>query len=110
MRFVGEPIAAVLATTREEAEDIAERVEVEIEQTPPVVDARAGIAPGAATVHAEAPGNVIVEGRVKTPGFDAKVCGAQRGVSKSTSARGGRMRCRSSRAPRMPPGTRRAGA
>src|SRR5262245_31546787 len=33
VRFVGEPIAAVLARSREEAEDIADRVEVEIEQT-----------------------------------------------------------------------------
>ena len=80
VRFVGEPIAAVLAPTREEAEDIADRVEVEIEQTPPVVDARDGIAPGSAAVHAEAPGNVIVEGRVKTPGFDAKVAAAARRI------------------------------
>ena len=32
VRFVGEPIAAVVAPTREEAEDIADRVEVEIER------------------------------------------------------------------------------
>jgi carbon-monoxide dehydrogenase large subunit len=80
VRFVGEPIAAVLAASREEAEDIADRVEVEIEQTPPVVDARTGVAPGAAAVHAEAPGNVIVEGRVKTPGFDARAAAAARRV------------------------------
>src|SRR5262245_51765096 len=30
VRFVGEPIAAVVAASREEAEDIADRVEVEI--------------------------------------------------------------------------------
>ena len=76
VRFVGEPIAAVLAPTREEAEDIADRVEVEISEMPVVVDARAAIAPGAALVHDEAKGNVIVEGRVKTPGFDAKLAAA----------------------------------
>ena len=80
VRFVGEPIAAVLAPSREEAEDIAERIEVEIEQTTPVVDARDGVAPGAAVVHVEAADNVIVEGRVKTPGFDAKVAGAVRRI------------------------------
>src|SRR5262249_60696124 len=34
VRFVGEPIAAVVAATREEAEDVADRVEVTIEETP----------------------------------------------------------------------------
>jgi carbon-monoxide dehydrogenase large subunit len=80
VRFVGEPIAAVLAPSREQAEDLAERIEVEIEQTSPVVDARDGVAPGAAVVHVEAADNVIVEGRVKTPGFDAKVAGAARRI------------------------------
>ena len=42
VRFVGEPIAAVVASTREEAEDIADRVEVEIEEMPAVVDAPRG--------------------------------------------------------------------
>ena len=80
VRFVGEPIAAVLAPTREEAEDIADRVEVEISERPVVVDARAALAPGAALVHDEAKGNVIVEGRVKTPGFDAKLAAAHKRV------------------------------
>ena len=40
VRFVGEPIAAVVAESEEEAEDIADLVEVEIEETPPLVDAR----------------------------------------------------------------------
>jgi carbon-monoxide dehydrogenase large subunit len=71
VRYVGEAIAAVLADSAEAAEDIADRVEVEIAETEPVVDARAAIAQGAPVVHAEAPTNVIVEGRVKTPGFDA---------------------------------------
>ena len=43
VRFVGEPIAAVVASTREEAEDIADRVEVEIEEMPAVVGARAAL-------------------------------------------------------------------
>src|SRR6185295_2159283 len=78
VRFVGEPIAAVPAASREEAEDVADRVEVEIEETPAVVDARAAVASGAPAVHREAPGNVVVEGRVKTPGFDAKTASAHR--------------------------------
>ncbi len=80
VRFVGEPIAAVVAPSREEAEDIADLVEIDIAQTPAIVDARAALAPGAPTVHASAPGNVVVEGQVKTPGFDAKLAGAQRRI------------------------------
>ena len=75
VRFVGEPIAAVVAASEEEAEDIADQVEVEIGETTPVIDAREALAPGAPRVHAEAPGNVIVEGRIKTPGFDARLGG-----------------------------------
>ena len=75
-----------------------------------MVDARAALAAGAPRVHGEAPGNVIVEGRVKTTGFDANDRGARTGGSRSTSARAGRTRCRWSRAPRMRPGTRPAGA
>jgi carbon-monoxide dehydrogenase large subunit len=80
VRFVGEPIAAVIAASREEAEDIAERVEVDIEETPAVVGTRAALASGALRVHGEAPGNVVVEGRVKTPGADGKFAAAQRRI------------------------------
>src|SRR5262245_61392065 len=38
VRFVGEPIAAVVASSREEAEDIADLVTMEIEETPADVD------------------------------------------------------------------------
>src|SRR6266542_6856211 len=51
VRFVGEPIAAVVAATPQEAEDLADLVEVEIEATPAVVDAPAALATGAAAVH-----------------------------------------------------------
>jgi aerobic carbon-monoxide dehydrogenase large subunit len=50
VRFVGEPVAAVVASTREEAEDIADLVTVEIEETPAVVDARAALGAGAPAV------------------------------------------------------------
>jgi carbon-monoxide dehydrogenase large subunit len=87
VRFVGEPVAAVIATSEEEAEDIVDLVEVEIEETPPVVDARAAIAGHATPVHVEAPANVIVEGRVKTPGFDAARAGAAHLVSVDVRSR-----------------------
>ena len=71
VRFTGEPIAAVVAASEEEAEDIADRVELEIDETMPVTDARAALEASAPQVHVEAPGNVILEGKVKTPDFDA---------------------------------------
>src|ERR1700681_4158799 len=80
VRFVGEPIAAVVAPTAQEAEDLADLVEVEIETTPAVVDASAALAPQAPLVHAEAAGNVVVEGRLKTPGCDAKIAAAHRRI------------------------------
>jgi carbon-monoxide dehydrogenase large subunit len=71
VRFVGEPIAAVVAASEEEAEDIADLATVTIAATAPLTDARAALAPGAPQIHAEAPGNLIVEAKFKTAEFDA---------------------------------------
>ena len=71
VRFAGELVAAVIAPSKAEAEDIADRVEVEIAPLAAVIDARGALAAGAPIVHSEAPANVIVEGRIKTPDFDA---------------------------------------
>jgi aerobic carbon-monoxide dehydrogenase large subunit len=87
VRFVGEPIAAVVAPSREAAEDIAEQVAVEIEETTPVVDALAALTEHAPLVHGGPRGNVIVEGRVRTPGFDAAVAAAARRVKVAIRSR-----------------------
>ena len=71
VRFVGELVAAVVAPSKEEAEDIADRVEVEITPLAAVTDARRALGADAPIVHPEAPANVIVEGQIKTPNFDA---------------------------------------
>ncbi len=71
VRFVGEAVAAVIAPSAAEAEDIAEQVDLIIEPTMPVVDALAALAPGTPQLHREAPGNVILEGKFKTADFDA---------------------------------------
>lgn len=70
VRFVGEAVAAVVATSEEEAEDIADLVEIDIEDAAALVDGRAAVAEGAPQLHAGVPGNVIVKAEVKTPGFD----------------------------------------
>ncbi|MGH9057155.1 MAG: xanthine dehydrogenase family protein molybdopterin-binding subunit [Acidimicrobiales bacterium] len=54
-RFVGEPIAAVLATTRSGAEAAAALVEVDYRELRPILDPLEALAPGADLVHAAAP-------------------------------------------------------
>ena len=71
VRFVGEAIAAVVAASEEIAEDVADLVDVTIDETAPVVDARDAIKPGAPQIHREAPGNIILEAKFKSPDFDA---------------------------------------
>ena len=70
VRFVGEAIAAAVAASEEEAEDIVDLVDVAIDETQPAVDAHDALKPGAPQIHEQAPGNVIVNAEVKTPGFD----------------------------------------
>ena len=69
VRFVGEPIAAIVASSDAEAEDIADAIEVEIEAQAAAIDARAALAADAPRVHSEVAGNVIVKGAVETPAF-----------------------------------------
>jgi CO/xanthine dehydrogenase Mo-binding subunit len=57
VRFVGEPIAAVVAPTNAAAEDLADAVEVEIEELPAVIDAREALKRGAPLVHDKVPSN-----------------------------------------------------
>ena len=71
VRYVGEPVAIAVASSEEAAEDLADLVDIDIDETAPLVDARDALADGAPQIHAEAPGNVILEGQVKTPGFDS---------------------------------------
>ncbi|HEV2956457.1 MAG TPA: xanthine dehydrogenase family protein molybdopterin-binding subunit [Xanthobacteraceae bacterium] len=75
VRFVGEAIAAVVAPSAAEAEDVVDLVEIMIGPGAPVIDAPAALAPGAPLVHDEVAGNVIVKGSVETPDF-AAVCAA----------------------------------
>jgi carbon-monoxide dehydrogenase large subunit len=61
VRYVGEPIAFVVAETMNQARDAAEAVVAEIESLPAVTDARAAAEPGAPVLHNEAPGNLILD-------------------------------------------------
>ncbi|WAC25610.1 xanthine dehydrogenase family protein molybdopterin-binding subunit [Ancylobacter sp. SL191] len=74
--FTGQAVAVAVAPSPAEAEDLADQVFIDIEPTEPVIDVDAALAPGAPVVHPEAPANVLVEGRLKTPGFDAAMAAA----------------------------------
>src|SRR5512145_1290565 len=59
--YAGQSVAAIVATTREQAVDAAELVQVEYEDLPCIVDARRAVEPGAPQVWPEATGNVAAE-------------------------------------------------
>lgn len=58
VRFVGEPLAIVIAESRYIAEDALADIAVEIEQLPAVVDLEAALEPGSALVHEDLRTNV----------------------------------------------------
>jgi 2-furoyl-CoA dehydrogenase large subunit len=58
VRFVGEPVVAVAAATRELARDAADLVEVEYEPLPVVVDARRALDPDAPVLHEDVGSNL----------------------------------------------------
>jgi carbon-monoxide dehydrogenase large subunit len=59
-RYVGEVVAMIVADSRARAEDALERIEVEWEPLPAVVDMVAGAEPGSPLVHADWGTNVAV--------------------------------------------------
>ena len=66
VRYVGDPVAVVVAQDRYIAEDALELVEVVYEDLPAVTDARAAMAADAPRLHDEVPGNVPADFEVDT--------------------------------------------
>jgi carbon-monoxide dehydrogenase large subunit len=64
VRFVGEPVALVVAETRAQAQDAAERIVVQYETLPAVTTASAALAAGAPVIAQEVPGNLCFDWRV----------------------------------------------
>jgi CO/xanthine dehydrogenase Mo-binding subunit len=79
-RFVGEPVAAVVAKTRETARDAAELVEVDYEPLPAVTDARRALDEDAPILHDEAGANLTWEGVYEWGDLDAAFAEADRVV------------------------------
>ncbi len=61
VRFVGDPVAFVVAETAAQARDAAEAVVLDIESLPAVTEARAATQPGAAVVFDDVPDNVCAD-------------------------------------------------
>jgi carbon-monoxide dehydrogenase large subunit len=61
VRFVGEPVACVVAETALQAKDAAELVELDIDELPAVTDPADASKPGAPRLHDEAPGNLALD-------------------------------------------------
>ncbi|WP_416798861.1 xanthine dehydrogenase family protein molybdopterin-binding subunit [Ciceribacter azotifigens] len=78
VRYVGEPIAVIVADSRAIAEDAAELIEIDFDQLPAVTDPAQAIMPGAEQIHAK--GNLAgrwsfdlgdVEGALRDAAFTA---------------------------------------
>jgi carbon-monoxide dehydrogenase large subunit len=78
VRCVGEPVAAVAARSRAEAEDAAELIDVAYEPLPAVLTAEHAVAPGATVIHPELGDNVIYATRLAAGNAAAAIAGAAR--------------------------------
>ncbi len=61
VRHVGDPIAAVVAESREQARDAAEAIEVDIDELPAVMDMKAALADGSTKVHDDLTSNLCYD-------------------------------------------------
>lgn len=61
VRFVGQEVALVVATSVLAAQDAVEAIEIEYRDLPAVVEAEAALAAGAPQLHADIPGNVAFD-------------------------------------------------
>src|ERR1700704_3476630 len=82
VRFAGEPVAAVVATSRVAAQTAAEAIEIDYKILPSVVDPLEATKPGAPVVWPEAPDNIVA---VMSYGDAAKVEAAFAGAAHTVS-------------------------
>ena len=80
VRYVGEPVAIVIADDRYIARDAGDLVAVDYDPLPVVVDAEKALADGAPLVHSEYPDNRAATIKHETEGFDAAMATASKVV------------------------------
>ena len=76
VRFVGEPVAAVAATSDAAAKRAVELLEVEYRELEPVFDVERAREPGAPLLHADAPGNLAAKVEVRQGDPDSAMAAA----------------------------------
>src|SRR5580658_6346576 len=64
VRHVGDPVAVVIAETKQQAKDAAELLAIDYTDLPASAGLTAALAPGAAPVHDEVPGNVCYDWQI----------------------------------------------
>ena len=101
VRYVGEPVVAVVAHSRYQAEDALELITIDYEPLPVIVDAEEAARSGGPLLHEEAGTNVLVSREFKRGDVDAAIA-AVRCASKVAFACIARQRLRWSRAPALP--------
>ncbi len=74
--WVGEPVVMVVARTRAEAEDAAERIQVEWRELPAVTDKKSALDPATPVLHAALGDNLAFRKSIDTGGVDAAFAAA----------------------------------
>jgi 2-furoyl-CoA dehydrogenase large subunit len=81
VRYVGEPVAVVVASDRYKAEDALDLIDVRYDSRPAVVDPLGAIAPSSPLLHDGFPGNVASDRRFRYGDPEAAFAGAARRIS-----------------------------
>lgn len=76
VRYVGEPVVAVIAETRHLAEDALDRIEIAYATLTPVVDPQLAVLQNATLLHEEAGTNVLAEREFVRGDIDAEIAAA----------------------------------
>jgi len=61
VRYAGQPVAMVVATTKAQAEDARDLIDFQFSELPAVCDARAASEDGATQLHDDVPGNLCFD-------------------------------------------------
>ena len=83
VRWQGEPVVAVIATSRALAEDAVERIEIEFNELPAVVDVLAGLDPTQPVIHPSLGDNLAFERRLDAGAVDAAMAEADEIIAHS---------------------------
>ena len=68
VRHVGDPVAVIIAETKQQAKNAAELVEISYDDLPGIATMKAATAPGAPLVHDDVPGNVCYDWHIGDKG------------------------------------------